>query len=85
LNRSQLLLIREGIQPTSRPDVDETLYLIAGEAVLTISGKDQTLTAGWFGLVPRGSTYQVTRKGRNPAILLSVIAGLPCGGGSTNQ
>ena len=78
LNRSQLLVVREATRPAARPDVDEALYLIAGEATLTLGGKDQAITPGWFSLVPRGSTYGIAKKGRNPAVLLSVVAGVPC-------
>lgn len=78
VNRSELLIVRETTGPSSRPDVDVTFYLIAGEGTLTLAGKDQPLTPGWFGLVPRGSSYTLARKGRNPAVLLAVTAGVPC-------
>lgn len=83
VNRSELLIVREATEPSSRPDVDLTLYLIAGEGTLTLAGKDQAMTPGWFGLVPRGSTYVLARKGRNPAVLLAVTAGVPCGAASS--
>ena len=78
LNRSQLLVVREATRPAARPDVDEALYLIAGEATLTLGGRDQAITPGWFSLVPRGTAYGIAKKGRNPAVLLSVVAGVPC-------
>lgn len=83
VNRSDLLIVRETTGPSSRPDVDQTFYLIAGEGTLTLAGKDQPLTPGWFGLVPRGSTYTLARKGRNPAVLLAVTAGVPCSAAAT--
>jgi mannose-6-phosphate isomerase-like protein (cupin superfamily) len=83
VNRSELLIVREATEPASRPDVDLTFYLIAGEGILTLAGKDQTMTPGWFGLVPRGSTYTLARKGCNPAVLLAVTAGLPCNATAT--
>jgi mannose-6-phosphate isomerase-like protein (cupin superfamily) len=78
LSRSQLVVLREASRPPARPDVDETLYLIAGEATLTLGGREQAITPGWFTLVPRGTAYTIAKKGRNPAILLSVVAGVPC-------
>jgi hypothetical protein len=55
------------------------IYLVAGEANLTLGSKEQAMTPSWFSLVPRGTPYTVTRKGRNPAILLTMISGQPCG------
>lgn len=78
MSRSDLLVVREGTGSTSNAEVDQTFYLIAGEATLTLAGKEQAMTAGWFGLVPRGSTYTLARKGRNPAIVLAVVSGIPC-------
>jgi mannose-6-phosphate isomerase-like protein (cupin superfamily) len=78
LSRSQLLVVRDAARPAPRPDVDEALYLIAGEATLTLGGRDQAITPGWFTLVPRGTSYSIVKKGRNPAVLLSVVAGVPC-------
>ena len=36
--------------------------------------------SSWFSLVPRGTPYTVTRKGRNPAVVLSMVSGEPGGG-----
>lgn len=78
LSRVRLLVLRENAPPVRRPDVDESLYLVAGEATLQLDGKQQVLSPGWFSLVPRGSEYSLTRKGRNPAVLLAVAAGSSC-------
>jgi mannose-6-phosphate isomerase-like protein (cupin superfamily) len=78
LTNAQLLVVHEGRQSPARADIDETLYVVAGEAMLNIGGKEQVITSGWFGLVPRGTPHSVTRRGRNPAILLSIAGGQPC-------
>lgn len=83
VNRSELLIVRETTGPFSRLDVDQSFYLIAGEGTLTLAGREQPMIPGWFGLVPRGSSYSLTRKGRNPAVLLAVTAGVPCNAAST--
>jgi hypothetical protein len=46
--------------------------------MLTLGSREQIITPGSFALVPRNTTYAVTRRGRNPTILLSVVAGEPC-------
>jgi mannose-6-phosphate isomerase-like protein (cupin superfamily) len=54
------------------------VYVIGGEGTIKLNGRDTSLTAGTFAVVPRGSTYSLTRRGRNPLILLAMLAGAPC-------
>jgi len=86
-SQSRLIVLREAIPAGTNKDADETLYLVAGEATLTLgSAKEQPITPGWFTIVPRGTSYALGRKGRNPAILLSTVYGRPCGAaGGANQ
>lgn len=78
-SQSRLIVVRDAIPPGTNKDADETLYLVAGEATLTLGGgKEQPMTPGWFTIVPRGTSYAIGRKGRNPAILLSNVSGRPC-------
>jgi quercetin dioxygenase-like cupin family protein len=55
------------------------LYVVAGEATLTLAGRDHQIASGWFSIVPRGTAHALKRRGRNPAILLSVLGGEACG------
>jgi hypothetical protein len=80
---SRLIVLREAIPSGANNDAEETLYLVAGEATLTLGGKEQPITPGWFTIVPRGTNYALGRKGKNPAILLSTVFGRPCGMAST--
>ena len=82
---SKLIATRENIALHRNADTDEVLYLMAGDATLTIGDKDQTVSAGWFGLVPRGTPYSLIRRGRNPVVLLSVQSGKACGGGVSER
>lgn len=78
---SRLIATRENIALHRNTDVDEVLYLLAGDATLTVAEKEQVVGAGWFGLVPRGTSYSLVRRGRSPVVVLSVQSGQPCGGG----
>ena len=78
-SRAQLFVIRESIMASATADADEMLYLVAGEATLTVGAKQQAIVPGWFSLVPRGTAHTIARRGKNPAIVLSVVAGQPCG------
>jgi mannose-6-phosphate isomerase-like protein (cupin superfamily) len=75
---ARLMQVRDPLENQRHDDVDELVYVIAGEGTLTLQGKDTKVTAGHFALVPRGTVYQVRRQGRNPLIFLSVLAGSPC-------
>ena len=57
---------------------EEMLYVVAGEATLTIGDKTDKVKSGWFSIIPRGVPYTLMRTGRNPVILLSVLGSQPC-------
>jgi quercetin dioxygenase-like cupin family protein len=80
---SRLIVLHDAIPSGSNTDAEEMLYLVAGEATLTLGGKEQSISPGWFAIVPRGTNYALGKKGKNPAILLSTVNGRPCGPAST--
>ena len=45
---------------------------------LKLGEREFTVAAGAFAVVPRGTTYSLSRSGRNPLIVLAVLAGAPC-------
>ena len=49
------------------------LYVVAGEAMLSLGGHEQPISSGWFALVPRGMAHTLTKRGRNPAIVLDHV------------
>ncbi len=68
-----VLQVRDPTKQRGHDDADEILYVIAGEGVLRTGGRDQSLDAGSMVIVPRGVTYTLERRGRNPLIVLSVV------------
>ena len=66
--------VRENISDREHPEADELLYVIAGEATARIGDRAQTISPGWFVTIPRGTSFSLERRGRNPLILLSVVA-----------
>lgn len=79
LDNTQMIVLRETLTSPANPEVDQMLYVVAGEATLSLAGHDQTVTSGWFALVPRGMPHTLTRRGRNPVIVLSIVGGQSCG------
>jgi mannose-6-phosphate isomerase-like protein (cupin superfamily) len=65
--------VREPLKDRVRNDADEMLYVIAGQGVLRSKGREVSLDAGAFVVVPRGVGYSIERRGRNPLIALSIV------------
>jgi len=78
LDTTEMIVLRETLNVQPNPNADVMLYVVAGEAMLTLGGRDQAITSGWYAMVPRGAAHVLTRRGRNPAILLSTVGGQPC-------
>ena len=54
------------------------LYVVGGDGTLRLAGRDIPVAAGSFAVVPRGTTYGLSRRGRNPLIVLATLSGPPC-------
>lgn len=78
LANTLLWQVREPWNDRSHEAADALIYVVAGEGTLRMDGRDNALAAGSFGSVPRGTTYSLTRRGRNPLIVLATLAGEPC-------
>jgi mannose-6-phosphate isomerase-like protein (cupin superfamily) len=76
--RTVLLQLRDPTKEESDPDADEVLYVVAGEGTLRLGNTDVVLDSSTVAIVPRGTVKAITRKGRNPLILLSVKSGPSC-------
>jgi quercetin dioxygenase-like cupin family protein len=81
--KTSLIQVRDEMPEKAQPDVDEVLYVVAGEGSLRLGNKDVGLQAGELAIVPRGTVRGLTRKGKNPLMLLSVVSGAPCTAKST--
>lgn len=78
LVESVLWQIREPWQNRRHPNADAMLYVVGGEGSLRMNDRDLQLEAGTFVSVPRGTTYGLTRRGRNPLIVLATLGGESC-------
>ncbi len=78
VGQAVLWQVREPWDGRQHPSADGMLYVIGGEGSIKLDGREVTVTAGSFAVVPRGTTYGLTRRGRNPLIVLAVLAGAPC-------
>jgi mannose-6-phosphate isomerase-like protein (cupin superfamily) len=75
---SEVLRLRDGLESHTHAEADEMIYIVAGEGTLTMGTNPLKVGPGWFSLVPRGVPHSLTRTGRNPVVLLSMVSGTPC-------
>ncbi len=78
VGQALLWQIRDPWTDRQHESADVTIYVIAGEGSLRLGDRDISVTNGSFAVVPRGTTYGFSRRGRNPLIVLAVLAGAPC-------
>jgi mannose-6-phosphate isomerase-like protein (cupin superfamily) len=71
---ARVVQVRDPMKDRVRADADEMLYVIAGEGVLRANGREYDVDAGSLAVIPRGVTYSLERRGRNPLIALSMAA-----------
>ena len=78
VGQALLWQIRDPWNGRQHESADVTIYVIAGEGTLRLGDRDVGVTNGSFAVVPRGTAYGFTRRGRNPLIVLAVLSGAPC-------
>jgi hypothetical protein len=77
---ANVLQLREPLADHSHGDGDEMIYVVAGAGTHRMLGTDTQLSAGMFVVVPRGTAHSIARRGSNPLMLLTILAGPPCTG-----
>jgi mannose-6-phosphate isomerase-like protein (cupin superfamily) len=78
LAHTVLWQVREPWENRRHETADAMLYVVGGEGSIRIGTADLTVRAGSFVQVPRATAYSVTRRGRNPIIILATLVGEPC-------
>ena len=79
LGNTVLWQVREPWDNRQHASADAMLYVVGGEGTLRLEGRDMALQAGSFAQVPRGTSYSLARRGRNPVlIVLATLVGEPC-------
>jgi hypothetical protein len=78
VGQSLLWQIRDPWTGRKHDGADLSIYVIAGEGTLRLDDRDVSVTNGSFAVVPRGTSYGLSRRGRNPLIVLAALSGAPC-------
>jgi mannose-6-phosphate isomerase-like protein (cupin superfamily) len=75
---TRVLQLRDPLAVHTHANLDEILYVVAGDGVVVAGGQTMTVAPGSLTVIPRGVAHSTERRGRNPLILLSTLAGAPC-------
>jgi Carboxypeptidase regulatory-like domain/Cupin domain len=78
LETVRLLQVRDSIASHVHDRMDEVIYVVAGEGAVKMADGTKTINAGTLVVVPRGSDHAFERRGKNPLIVVSTLAGAPC-------
>ena len=76
---TRLLQLRDTLAEHVHANIDEMLYVVAGEGTLLVPGRAAApIAPGSLSIVPRGAPHAIERRGKNPLIVLSILSGTPC-------
>lgn len=75
---STLIQLRDPLAEHTHADQDELIYVVAGEGLHKVGSREHALAGGVFVSIPRGTPHSITRKGRQPLVLISTLTGTPC-------
>jgi mannose-6-phosphate isomerase-like protein (cupin superfamily) len=80
VQRSVLLQVRDPVAEQTDDQLDQTLYVVAGQGTLKLGGREHPLNASSFAVIPRGTPYALARgRGNTPLIVLLSRVNEPCG------
>jgi quercetin dioxygenase-like cupin family protein len=82
VQRSVLLQVRDPLAEQTDDQLDQTLYVVAGQGTLKLGGREHAVSASSFAVIPRGTPFSLTRGKSNALIVLLSRANESCGGGA---
>jgi mannose-6-phosphate isomerase-like protein (cupin superfamily) len=78
LRTTLVTLVREDQAQRMYEGAEVSYYVLGGDPIVKIDGKDAQLSAGGYFAVPRGVPFSITRKGNKAVSLLALLSGAPC-------
>ena len=82
---ARLLQLRDPVAQHAHAEFDEILYVVAGDGTVRIGTESISVGPGMLTTIPRGIAHSIERRGKNPLVLLSTLAGASCPAASTTQ
>jgi mannose-6-phosphate isomerase-like protein (cupin superfamily) len=77
---TRLLQLHDAIAEHAHAEMDEMLYVVAGEGTIRLRNDSSDIAPGSLSILPRGLPHAIDRRVKNPLILLSILSGGPCAG-----
>lgn len=75
---STLIQINEPLAEHTHDDADEFIYVIAGQGVARLSGREESLGPAVFMMIPRGMPHTVSAGPKKPLVMMSLRTGPGC-------
>lgn len=77
---STLIQTNEAIASHAHADADEFVYVIAGQGMVKLGGRDESLGPGVYLMIPKGLAHSFTAGPKKPLVMIATRAGEVCGG-----
>jgi mannose-6-phosphate isomerase-like protein (cupin superfamily) len=75
---TRLLQLHDALALHTHANLDEVLYVVAGEGAVRIRDQSTVVSPGTLSVIPRGVPHAIERRGKNPLVVISTLAGAPC-------
>jgi mannose-6-phosphate isomerase-like protein (cupin superfamily) len=75
---TRVLQLHDNVAEHTHRDLDEIIYVVAGEGAIRVRDQSSAIAAGTLAIVPHGQAHAIERRGKNPLMLLSMLSGTPC-------
>src|SRR5439155_22571816 len=75
---ARLLQLRDPLAAHTHSALDEILYVVPGEGAIRVGEQTTPVAAGSMSVIPRGVSHAIEHRGKNPIVVLSVLAGGTC-------
>jgi mannose-6-phosphate isomerase-like protein (cupin superfamily) len=82
---TRLLQLRDPLAGHVHPNLDEVLYVVAGDGAVRIGDQTTAVSPGSLTVIPRGVPHAIERRGKNPLVVISTLAGGPCQTGAASR
>jgi mannose-6-phosphate isomerase-like protein (cupin superfamily) len=75
---STLLQVNEPLALHTHDDADEFIYVISGQGIARLSGREESLGPAVFLMIPRGMPHTLSAGAKKPLVMMSIRAGDKC-------
>src|SRR5581483_12003114 len=78
---TRVLQLRQAVAEHTHADLDEIVYVIAGEGSVRLKDRTAAVAPGSLAILPHGQPHALAPRGKNPLMVLSILNGAECRAG----